>query len=115
MLPAVFKPKQEASNDFLRDLSKAEKQLSFETELYNIYEDYQNNSTEIVHNNKSKTLSYLKVTKEFTNKSISKESHQDFNDYHGELIIDFQKKDQKNKEKAISKNDSKSITNNLSS
>jgi len=25
ILPAVFKPKQEASNDFLRDLSKAEK------------------------------------------------------------------------------------------
>jgi hypothetical protein len=55
------------------------------------------------------------VTKEFTNKSISKECYQDFNDYHGELIIDFQKKDQKNKEKVISKNDSKSITNNLSS
>ena len=86
-----------------------EKELSFEAESYNIYEDPPNNSLEIIQNNKSKTLSYLKVTKEFTNKSISKQNLQDFNDYYGELIIDFHRKDGKNREKVISKNDSKNF------
>jgi hypothetical protein len=40
-----------------------EKELSFEVETHNIYEDPQNNSIEALQNNKSKTLSYLKVTK----------------------------------------------------
>lgn len=62
----------ECSQQFLKDLSRMEKELSFEAESYNIYEDPPNNSLEIIQNNKSKTLSYLKVTKEFTNKSISK-------------------------------------------
>jgi hypothetical protein len=73
-----------------------------------------NNSIEIIQNNKSKTLSYLKVTKEFTNKSISKENVQDFNDYYGDLIIDFHRREGKNKEKVI-KTDSKNASNNLSS
>jgi hypothetical protein len=72
-----------------------------------------NNSIEIIQNNKSKTLSYLKVTKEFTNKSISKENVQDFNDYYGDLIIDFHRREGKNKEKVI-KTDSKNASNNLS-
>ena len=87
-----------------------EKELSFQAESYNIYEDPPNNSLEIIQNNKSKTLSYLKVTKEFTNKSISKQNLQDFNDYYGELIIDFHRKDGKHREKVISKNDSKHLS-----
>lgn len=64
--------KEETSQHFLKDLSRMEKELSFETDCYNIYEENPNNSTEIIQNNKSKTLSYLKITKEYTSKSISK-------------------------------------------
>jgi hypothetical protein len=91
-----------------------EKELSFEAESYNIYGD-NSTSTEIVHSNKSKTLSLLRLTKEYTNKSISKENLQDFNDYYGDLIIEFRKKDTKTKGKINCNPDSKNASNNFSS
>lgn len=92
-----------------------EKELSFETECYNIYDVNHSNSVEnIQSNSKSKTLSYLKITKD-TNKSISKDNFKDFNDYYGYLIIDFHQKSVKNKDKAINRTENKNNSNNISS
>jgi hypothetical protein len=44
---------------------------------------------------------------------MSKDNYQDYNEYYGELIIDFHHKDNKNKEKTISKIDSKGSSTNL--
>lgn len=91
-----------------------EKELSFETDSYNIYEENPSNSIENMQNhNKSKTLSYLKVTKD-TNKSISKDNFKDYNDYYGYLILDFHEKGAKGKEKVISKTEIKAGSNNIS-
>lgn len=61
---------------------------------------------------KSKTVSCLKVTKEFTNKSISKVVYPNYNYYEGELIFDFNKKNHYPKCKKI-KADPKNISRNL--
>lgn len=86
-----------------------EKELSFESESYNIYVDNPSISLDNLHTNKSKTLSNLKITKD-TNKSTSKDNHHDFNEYYGELIIDFRIK---NKTKTSSRAECKSPVNSL--
>ena len=86
----------------MRALARMQKELSFESTVYNVYEDNPNISTQIVPNNKSKTYSCLKITKEqtikSTNKSTLKEDGLDLDDYYGSLIIDF-KKDRKGSSK----------------
>jgi hypothetical protein len=62
MLRDDTKGNEALGNNFLRDLSRMEKELSFESEAYNIYEEGPS-ASEILQNNKSKTQSALKVTK----------------------------------------------------
>lgn len=59
-----------------------EKELSFESESYNVYEDNPSISVDNIPTNKSKTLSNLKITND-TNKSISKDHFHNFNEYYG--------------------------------
>ena len=49
-----------------------EKELSFESELFNIYEENNVSVSDVLQMNKSKTQSCLKLTKESTNKSTNK-------------------------------------------
>ncbi len=50
-----------------------ERELSFEADSVNIYDNNESGSTEFLHTTKSKTQSCLKNTKESTNKSHSKD------------------------------------------
>jgi hypothetical protein len=72
-----------------------EKELSFESELYNVYEDNPSLENEGVQGNKSKTYSCLKLAKEETNKSTNKSTSKEeafyINEYYGPLIIDFKR------------------------
>ena len=86
-----------------------EKELSFESESYNVYEDNPSISVDNIPTNKSKTLSNLKITND-TNKSISKDHFHNFNEYYGQLIIDFRVK---NKTKTSSRAECKSPVNSL--
>lgn len=105
MLKDDTKGNEALGNNFLRDLSRMEKELSFESEAYNIYEEGPSVS-EILQNNKSKTQSALKVTKQFTNKSTNKSTSKEecfyLSEYFGPLIIDF-KKDHKTDHHPVAK------------
>lgn len=72
-----------------------EKELSFESELFNIYEENNVSASDVLQMNKSKTQSCLKLTKESTNKSTNKSTSKEdvviLSDYFGPLIIDFRK------------------------
>lgn len=58
--------------------------------MHNIYEEQAGSSIEGIQANKSKTLSCLRATKEFTSKSISKDmGEMDYNHYYGPLVLDF--------------------------
>jgi hypothetical protein len=71
-----------------------EKELSFESQSYNIYEDQASVSQEL----KSKTMSCMQLTKAATCVSVSKAQPVDYNYYDGTLLIDCRpRKDHKRK------------------
>ena len=72
--------------NFLQDLSRLEKELSFESVSCNIYEESIDYNPQL--QSRSKVSSCLRQTNEDTDKALGR--HQ-YDDYYGPLIIDFSK------------------------